>query len=178
MRRNLKLCDMNLVVEAADERSIEVLACGLPLQHGAQLAVDITLQSALTSAGIACPNAAITNGAVLHRARQDKEAKCWELLEGGRCHLIVVALETGGSWGDEAIAFIDSLASARSRAAVPVLRGSAYWAWRKRWVRMLAITCARAFASSLISSSPADMWTRTARLPTWLTCLVSHEFWV
>ncbi len=77
-----------------------------------------------------------------------------------RCHLIVVALETGGRWGDEAVAFIDSLASARSRAAIPVLRGSAYWAWRKRWVRMLAISCARAFASSLISS-PADMWTGT-----------------
>ena len=89
---------MNLAVEAADERSIEVLACGLPLQHGAQLAA---LWSALTSAGIGCPNAATTNGAVLHRARQDKEAKYWELLEGG---------------------------------------------------------CARAFASSLISS-PADMWT-------------------
>ena len=61
---------------------------------------------------------------------------------------------------DEAIAFIDSLASARYRAAVPILRGSAYLAWRKKWVRMLAISCARAFASSLISS-PTDMWTGT-----------------
>ena len=58
VRRNVKLRDMNLIVEAADERSIEVLACGLSLQHGAQLGVDITLLSALTSAGIACPNAA------------------------------------------------------------------------------------------------------------------------
>ena len=160
MRRNVKLRDMNLVVEAADERSIEVLACGLPQRHGAQLAVDITLRSALTSAGNACPSAATTDGAVLQRARRDKEEKYWELLEGSRCHLVVVALETGGRWSDEAIVFIDSLASARSRAAIPVLQGSAFWAWRRRWVRMLAISCARAFVSSLISS-PADMWTST-----------------
>ena len=160
MRRNVKLREMNLVVEAADERSIEVLACGLPQRHGTQLAVDITHRSALTSAGNACSNAATTDGAVLQRARRDKEAEYWELLEGSRCHLVVVALETGGRWSDEAIAFIDSLASARSRAAIPVLRGSAFWAWRRRWVRMLAISCARAFVSSLISS-PADMWTGT-----------------
>ena len=36
VRRNVKLRDMNLIVEAADERSIKVLACGLPLQHGAR----------------------------------------------------------------------------------------------------------------------------------------------
>ena len=71
-----------------------------------------------------------------------------------------MALETGGRWGDEAIAFLDSLASAGSRAATPVLRGSAHWAWRKRWVTMLAIFFARAFASSLILSLP-DMWTGT-----------------
>ena len=156
----MKLRDTNLIVEAADERSIEVLACGLPLQHGAQLAVDITPRGALTSGGIACPHVATIDGAMLRRARRDKEAKCWELVEDGRCHLVVVALETGGRWSDEAIAFIDGLASARSRAAVPVLRGSAFWAWRKRWVRMLTISCAWAFASSLISS-PVDMWTGT-----------------
>ena len=103
--------------------------------------MDITLRSALTSAGNVCPNAATTDGAVLQRARRD---------------LVVVALERS----DEAIAFIDSLASARSRAAIPVLQGSAFWAWRRRWVRMLAISCARAVASSFFSS-PADMWTGT-----------------
>ena len=96
MRRNVKLRDMNLFVQAADVRSFEVLACGLPPKHGAQLAVDVTLRSTLTAGGIACSNAATTNGAVLHRARRDKEAKYWELLEGSRCHLVVVALETGG----------------------------------------------------------------------------------
>ena len=39
VRCNTKLRDMIVVVSAVDERSIEVLACGLPLFHGAQLAI-------------------------------------------------------------------------------------------------------------------------------------------
>ena len=45
VRMNTKLRDMNVAVEANDERAIEVLATGLPLHQGAQLAVDITLRS-------------------------------------------------------------------------------------------------------------------------------------
>ena len=43
VRCNAKLFDMNVAVHANDERAVEVLASGLPLFHGAQLAVDITL---------------------------------------------------------------------------------------------------------------------------------------
>ena len=43
--------NVNVVVSASDERSIEVLASGLPFHHGAQLAIDVTLRSALTSCG-------------------------------------------------------------------------------------------------------------------------------
>ena len=66
---------MNVVVSASDERSIEVLASGLPFHHGAQLAIDVTLRSALTSCGSAIPGAARKNGAALARARPDKERK-------------------------------------------------------------------------------------------------------
>ena len=75
VRCNAKLRDMNIAVSAADERSIEVLASGLPVHHGAQLAVDITLRSAVTAQGEARPNAAHVNGAVLTAARQAKAAK-------------------------------------------------------------------------------------------------------
>ena len=71
---------------------IEVLVSGLPMHHGAQLAVDITMRSALTANGSACPNAAHTDGAVLLRARVDKERKCHELLDAERCRLVVVGL--------------------------------------------------------------------------------------
>ena len=36
------------------------------------------------------------NGAVLTAAQQAKG--CWELLEGARCHLVVVGIETDGRW--------------------------------------------------------------------------------
>ena len=62
VRMNTKLRDMNVTVEANDERAIEVLATGLPLHQGAQLAVDITLRSALTATGLATPGAAHIDG--------------------------------------------------------------------------------------------------------------------
>ena len=152
MRCNTKLRDMNVHVPAQDERAIEVLANGLPLHHGGQLAVDITLRSALTAQGRACPNASQVNGTVLARAREDKEAKYHELLSSERCRLVVVALETGGRWSSEAIVFVTSLAGSRARDAPPPLRGSGFHFWRRRWIRMLSVSCARAFATSLVSS--------------------------
>ena len=93
MRCNDKLRDTSVVVSASDERSIEVLASGLPFHHGAQVAIDVTLRSALTSCDGVIPGAARENGAALARARPDTERKHAELLEGDRCHLVVVALD-------------------------------------------------------------------------------------
>ena len=60
VRCNAKLRDMSVSVHATDERSIEVLASGLAMNHGAQLAVDITLRSAVTAQTV--------DGAVLTKA--------------------------------------------------------------------------------------------------------------
>ena len=81
--------------EGEDERRIEVLASGLPLFHGDQLAVDITLRGAVTSNGEPRPGSARVDG-VCERARADKETKYAELLAGDLCRLVVVALERGG----------------------------------------------------------------------------------
>ena len=75
-----------------------------------------------------------------------------ELLSSGRCRLVVVALETGGRWSSEAIEFVSSLAGSRARDASPPLRGSAFHFWRRRGIRVLSVSCARAFATSLVSS--------------------------
>ena len=148
---------MNLCVPTFDARAIEVLASGLPLHHGAQLAVDITLRSALGACGGARPDASHTDGAVLAAARREKERKYHELLVSERCRLVVVAMETGGRWSKEAADFISSLAEAKAREAAPILRGSAFFGWRKRWTRMLAVSCGRAFASSLVSPRSAGL---------------------
>ena len=87
---------MSVQVSATDERVIEVVAAVLPIHHGAQLAVDITLRSAVTSVGAPRTTAATVNGAALSQARRDKEAKNAELVASERCRLVAVAMETGG----------------------------------------------------------------------------------
>ena len=136
---------------AADYRAIEVLASGLPVYQGAQLVVDVTVRSALTANGSACVGAATTDVVALARARGDKERKYHELFVGERSRLVVVDIETRGRWSGEAANFISDLAGVRARSA-PLLRGSAFFVWRKRWMRMLSVSCGRSFASSLVSA--------------------------
>ena len=130
-------------VPATDEREIEVVAAGLSIHHGAQLAVDITLRSAVTSVGAPRTTAATVNGAALTQARRDKEAKYAELVRNERCRLVVVALKTGGRWGTEALEFVADMASSRARDAPPVVRRSAF--------------LVRAFAASLVVGQ-RDAW--------------------
>ena len=56
-----------------------------------------------------------------------------------------------GRWSTEALEFVADRASSRARDAPPVRR-SAFLAWRKMWTRMLSVSCARAFATSLVTS--------------------------
>ena len=63
-------------MKAEDERYIEVLAPDLPCFAGTQLAINIKLRRALTSAGEAHPDVAVVGGAVLRQARQEKERTC------------------------------------------------------------------------------------------------------
>ena len=67
------------------------------------------------------------NGAALQAARQQKEAKYRELLEGHRCSLIVVGVETGGRFGQEAVDFMDSLAAAKARDPRAFCIGQLTW---------------------------------------------------
>ena len=149
MRTNVLLRDMNIAASPADERRIEVLAQGLPCKSGAQMAVDTTLRSALTARGEARPNAARVDGAIANEVRQDKQDTYPELVATERCVLVVLALETGGRWSDEALKFVEELAAAKAREAPSRLRRSAMVAWQKRWVKLLSVAAARAFAQSL-----------------------------
>ena len=44
--------DMNVVTTPDDTRRIEVIANGLPFYNGKQIAIDTTIVSALTGAGV------------------------------------------------------------------------------------------------------------------------------
>ena len=147
VRVNVKLSDMNVAVRGDDKRCIEVVASGLPLYHGAQLAVDITMRCAVSSSGEARPGAARVDGIVCMNARADKEPKYSELPAGDRC----------SSWlpwrpeGDGVQKPWSSLrVSLGPRAKGPNQARSAFLAWRRRWYRMLSVSCAKAFAVSLL----------------------------
>ena len=59
-----------------------------------------------------------------------------------------VALETGGRWSPEALALRVSFGPARGRPTQSGAVGLSAWRWR--WYRMLSVSSAKAFATSLL----------------------------
>ena len=137
-------------MSARDQREIEVVAHGLPLWGGAQLAVDTTLVSPVARNGRPQPGADARDGAQLAEARRRKERKYPELLESRRCRLVVLGMEVGGRWSDEAHRFVRLLAKAKARTVPGPTRASARAAYRHRWTAILAVAAQRAFAASLL----------------------------
>ena len=125
-----------------DAREIEVLASGLPMHHGAHLAVDITLRSAVSASGEACANAVGVNGAVLHRARSDITPSTPSWLKG-----IVASWSFRLRPADVGVTK-PSGSSTLWVQLVLVMPLPVLLAWRRRWTRMLAFSCSRAFAGS------------------------------
>ena len=139
-----------------DDHRIEVIANGLPLWGGAQLAVDTTLVSALDSSGQPRRQQRSTTGAALRIARRAKERTYPELLRAERCRLVVLGIELGGRWSSEAAQFVRMLARSRARSAPHVLRSGATAAYVSRWSALLSFAAARAVAASLLSLPLGD----------------------
>jgi len=92
-----RLANLNVpAVQRVDDRTIEVIATGLPLWHGSELAIDTTLVSPLTGAAQPRRRGGQYAGAALHTARQNKERTYPELAGSNRCRLVVLAMEVGG----------------------------------------------------------------------------------
>ena len=145
VRQNVLLRDLNVSVSSRDERRIEVIASGLPVLGGAQLAVDVTLRSVLSRDGAHRPNADWKDGACAEAARRDKEATYPELVDGSRCKLVVLALEVGGRIGSEALTFLEQLGEAKYYVD-PALHS------RRRYVRFIRklttvglVSCSRTY---------------------------------
>ena len=83
-------------VSAHNTNNVNISQTIFPLFQGARLVVDITN-------GMPRFSAAVEDGVVCSKARDDKERKYTELSQGVRCRLVVVAVETGGPWSFEAI---------------------------------------------------------------------------
>ena len=155
---NVFVRDMDLAVHnALDSRRLEVVADGLSLWRGAQLAIDTTMVSPLRRNGTTRPRAANFDGAALEVARRRKEATYPELSgEGGRTRLVVLAAEVGGRWSAETAQFLTALAKARAQEVPSVLQGRAETAWVRRWSAILACTATSAFAMSLLDRRPVS----------------------
>ena len=97
----------------------------------------------------------LKTGRYWSKPREDKERAYPELVGCRRCQLVVVALETGGRWSQEAVTFVQQLAKARARDAPGYLRRSAELAWTRRWTRLLSTAAASAFAASLVEPPAA-----------------------
>jgi hypothetical protein len=124
---------MNLAsADVYDDRRLEVLATGLPLYNGAQLAVDTTFVAPLRRTGEARPRAWHEDGAAMVDARRRKEKRYPELLNSRRCRLVVTAHETGGRWSEEAYNFVLQLVAAKARSAPRLLQVSALFTWTRR----------------------------------------------
>ena len=80
----------------------------------------------------------------LQLARKKIESTCPEFFgPRRRAHLVVVAIEDGGRWSEEARGLLSALAIARARSELPLMRMRAEQAWRMRWRGMLACAVAR-----------------------------------
>ena len=122
---------------------LEVVADGLSLWQGAQLAIDTTMVSPLRRDGSARPGAANANGVALAEARRRKEHAHLELSgEGGRARLVVLGVEVGGRWSSETSQFLAALAAARARDVPEILQERAKAACLRRWSAILACSAA------------------------------------
>ena len=99
------------------------------LRHGAQLAVDATLTSPVARDGKARHAGVTVPGDALQRATARKRTTTYtEFAQNRRCRLVVVAMETSGLWGSEAV-----LAHAKARGTPPWLRPTTVGAYIHRW---------------------------------------------
>ena len=124
------LRDLDLPIGAMDQRRTEVIAEGLPVSHGAQLAIDATLVSPLRADGEPHRRCPEVDGAALTFARRRKEHTYPELVGGrGRARLVVVAGETGGRFSEETQTFLRLFAGAKTRPTPKPLRARAHQSW-------------------------------------------------
>ena len=141
--------DWQTSTSSIDDRRIQVIANGLALWGGAHT----TLVSPLTRAGEPRRQAGRFAGAALTDARKAKERAYPELLHNSRCRLVVLGIEVGGRWSEEAASFITSLARTKTRDTPAPLRHAAA-SLISRWTAFLTHAAMTAFAASLLFEDP------------------------
>jgi hypothetical protein len=157
VQTNVFVRDLNLPgTRAQDGRRIEVIANGLPMYHGAQVAIDATIVSPVRADGQPIDGADTHDGAALRVARGRKFRQYRELTQSRRCKLLVAGVEVGGRWDKAAYTFLLQLAKAKARGAPHVLRQALTASWLRRWTGMIAYSVHDAYAASLVDEVPVE----------------------
>ena len=114
------------------------------LKKSAALDIDCHLQSAnrtffanksvfLSRSGEPRSRGGTSGGAAVQDARRTRERTYRKLLRNRRCCLVVLGIELGGRWSNEASSFIRMLAQARARSSPPSLCATTTSALVSRW---------------------------------------------
>ena len=148
--KNVFVRDMNVTVSPTDTRKIEVVANGLPLYGGAQLAVDTTLVSPVRGDGRPRAGAQWRPAVAIRDAERSKTVRYHELTGENRCRLVVLAFEVGGRWSASAAVFVHNLAKVKAMSCPSLLRRSAEHLFFNRWTALLSCAAQSAFAASLL----------------------------
>ena len=142
--------NLDIATGSADGRRLEVVAEGLSLFGGVQLAIDATLVAAHHGDGRPLRRADTEDGVALKLARKRKVARYPELCRAdGRARLVVIAGEVGWRWSRETKTFLQCLAD-KAETAPKILKASVQVAWYRRWSSILTCAAAKAFATSLL----------------------------
>ena len=136
---HVALRDLNLDVPAADGRRVEVVANGLPIWQGAQIAVDATIVSPIRRDGQPRPRADREPGLALNQAVDRKHRTYPEFQQARRCRLVVVGVEVGGRISRPTLTFLRLLARARARQRAPWCAAGARQALMRRWTALEAV---------------------------------------
>ena len=99
---------------------------------------------------------------------------CWMVIAGNTKHtqnfsdLVVLGLEVGGRWSQEAASFITLLAQHEARQAPPILQHSITTALIARWSSLLTHAAQQTFAASLVETpqTPANHTNTEGNEPT------------
>ena len=168
MSTNIRVQDFDLLPGGQlDDRRLPVVADGLPLFHGAQLAIDAVLVSLVRADGAPRRQCATRDGAALDQARRTKERRYPQLTgEHGRARLVVFACETGGRWSEEVHDFLRHHARARARSEPPEIRAVARRSLVQMLVHSIVMLCC-AGLRHVHCRSAVGLMARCHRLPTW-----------
>ena len=118
--------DLDLKHVSMDGRRVEVVAEGLSLFGGSQLALDATLVSALHANG-STDGTRTEQTALRCWKREDTKRRCARSSMGRMVVRVVIAGEVGGRWSEETKVFLWSLVCEKSRQSCLVPCGAASW---------------------------------------------------